>query len=646
MMQTSLKLIARFSGVSVVAPFVCLFLALSVPMAFAKVSDPKLDPLRPADTSSPRDTLQSFLTDSNKFTKDFLQDKRTEDTYRAFRRAIQTLDFSTTTEGDSWFVRNRRVALLQELLARIEIPPVNQIPSDLEVADGSVTQWTIPNTSITIAKLEDGPRAGQFLFSADTVQQLDALYRQAKDIPYRKDAVGGIYEEMINRDTRVQGQERELRERLKPVDTSNPRSTLEGFLDNVNRAYELIEESNAKLQVKPPTMTRKEAREVEIKAANFLKRAIYTVDLSQVPKALRHDVGIEAVLQLKEVIDRMLLPPIDSIPNPQMVATVRKDVSDVVSQAMLPFRWRLPNTQITIAEIIEGDLQGQFLFNSGTVKNINSIYNKIKDLPYRQAEFGGIELEYRSPGISPGFYENYVLASGYLIPQAHFMGRLVDGLPVWFKSMVGGQMVWQWTGLLLCVLLLTVATYTVFHYITLLANKIRFPQQDWLKVLAPIFVLLLVITIGKFIDIDLNFTGDVHAAVATSFEAITLVLTAWVIYAFCKAVAETIVATPKMRELTSESALLRIGARVIGFLAAVWIIIDGIRELGADLIPLLAGLGVGGLAVALAAQSTIANFIGSLILFANKPVRVGDFCRYGEDPSPGWLRIGTVEEIG
>ena len=27
-------------------------------------------------------------------------------------------------------------------------------------------------------------------------------------------------------------------------------------------------------------------------------------------------------------------------------------------------------------------------------------------------------------------------------------------------------------------------------------------------------------------------------------------------------------------------------------------------------------------------------------------MRVGDFCRYGEDPSPGWLRIGTVEEIG
>ena len=84
---------------------------------------------------------------------------------------------------------------------------------------------------------------------------------------------------------------------------------------------------------------------------------------------------------------------------------------------------------------------------------------------------------------------------------------------------------------------------------------------------------------------------------------------------------------------------LGLAKTVVGFLAGVWIIIDGIQELGADLLPLLAGLGVGGLAVALAAQKTIANFIGSLIIFANRPVRVGDFCRYGD-------RIGTVEQIG
>jgi small-conductance mechanosensitive channel len=53
----------------------------------------------------------------------------------------------------------------------------------------------------------------------------------------------------------------------------------------------------------------------------------------------------------------------------------------------------------------------------------------------------------------------------------------------------------------------------------------------------------------------------------------------------------------------------------------------------------LAGLGIGGLAVALAAQSTLANFLAGFILYADRPVSIGDFCRYGD-------RIGTVENIG
>jgi MscS family membrane protein len=84
---------------------------------------------------------------------------------------------------------------------------------------------------------------------------------------------------------------------------------------------------------------------------------------------------------------------------------------------------------------------------------------------------------------------------------------------------------------------------------------------------------------------------------------------------------------------------MRIASRVIGFLLGAWIVVVGVQGLGVNMIPLIAGLGVGGLAVALAAQKTIANFIGSLILFANRPVRAGDFCRYGD-------QIGTVERIG
>ena len=271
-------------------------------------------PLLPADTSSPRATLLGFLADTTKVINEFREDRKDKSTYRAFLRASKVLDYSTTPGGDSWFVRKRRVALLQELLARVELPPANTIPGDREVAGGKITHWTIPKTGITIARVEEGPQAGQFLFSAETVQALDRLYRQVKQLPYRPGATPGVYEAMVSADEKTQAQEQQIRNRLKPIDTSSPRSTLEGFLDDVNRAYVLASRANNALMASPPTMTRKEGRQAEANAVHFLQRASDTLDLRNVPETLRPAVGIEATLLLKEILDRLLLPPLDVTP--------------------------------------------------------------------------------------------------------------------------------------------------------------------------------------------------------------------------------------------------------------------------------------------------------------------------------------------
>lgn len=54
---------------------------------------------------------------------------------------------------------------------------------------------------------------------------------------------------------------------------------------------------------------------------------------------------------------------------------------------------------------------------------------------------------------------------------------------------------------------------------------------------------------------------------------------------------------------------------------------------------ILAGVGVGGLAVALAAQKTIENLFGGISVITDRPVLVGDFCQFGG-------QVGTVEDIG
>jgi small-conductance mechanosensitive channel len=64
-----------------------------------------------------------------------------------------------------------------------------------------------------------------------------------------------------------------------------------------------------------------------------------------------------------------------------------------------------------------------------------------------------------------------------------------------------------------------------------------------------------------------------------------------------------------------------------------------LENLGLDMKALLAGLGVGGLAVALAGQKTMENLFGGVMLVLDQPVRVGDECRFGD-------RQGTVEDVG
>src|SRR5437667_11166364 len=79
--------------------------------------------------------------------------------------------------------------------------------------------------------------------------------------------------------------------------------------------------------------------------------------------------------------------------------------------------------------------------------------------------------------------------------------------------------------------------------------------------------------------------------------------------------------------------------RLLGIIVAAALLAVGAQRLGLPVYGIVAGLGVGGLAIALAAQPTIENLIGGLSLFADKPIRVGDLCRYGDDE-------GTVEAIG
>jgi MscS family membrane protein len=87
------------------------------------------------------------------------------------------------------------------------------------------------------------------------------------------------------------------------------------------------------------------------------------------------------------------------------------------------------------------------------------------------------------------------------------------------------------------------------------------------------------------------------------------------------------------------ASLLRVGRRVADLVTVVVAALVTLRRFGVDLTPVLAGLGVGGIAVALAAQKTLENVIAGASLIFDQALHVGDFLKVGEIQ-------GTVDHIG
>ena len=89
---------------------------------------------------------------------------------------------------------------------------------------------------------------------------------------------------------------------------------------------------------------------------------------------------------------------------------------------------------------------------------------------------------------------------------------------------------------------------------------------------------------------------------------------------------------------TGTGTLMVLGERLITALVAIAAVLATLAIVGFNLTTMLAGLGIGGIAIAFAAQKTLENLFGGISVLADEVIRVGDFCRFGD-------RVGTVEDI-
>jgi MscS family membrane protein len=93
------------------------------------------------------------------------------------------------------------------------------------------------------------------------------------------------------------------------------------------------------------------------------------------------------------------------------------------------------------------------------------------------------------------------------------------------------------------------------------------------------------------------------------------------------------------KNYTERVSILGLLRKLTKALLLIFAVIVIFGNLGFDLTTGIAALGVGGLALALGAQKTIENLVGSVVVVADSPVRVGDYCKFG-------TYEGTVIDIG
>ncbi len=203
---------------------------------------------------------------------------------------------------------------------------------------------------------------------------------------------------------------------------------------------------------------------------------------------------------------------------------------------------------------------------------------------------------------------------------------------------------WQWIALLALVVVAWAASYLatrlVLRVLRPLVRRSRTTLDEALLegAIGPLWLLtgLLLFAGGVLV---LALPAPVQRLFAGAEKAGGIVAVAWFLLRVADLLAGLAIERLMTQGRTGATAVVPVGSKVVKALVVVLAGLAVLQNVGVNVTGILAGLGIGGLAVALAAQKTVENLFGGMTLALDQPVRVGDFCRFGD-------RVGIVEEIG
>jgi MscS family membrane protein len=394
---------------------------------------------------------------------------------------------------------------------------------------------------------------------------------------------------------------------LAPADISSPAATLETFMTDMEGAIHAYRRGDvAAMQLHADRVFRTLAMELPPTQAGFLQ-------------------GSELALYLFEVLIRVDLPPVEEIPGG--APTAEDGVDD--DAASLPASWRLPGTEIRIAQQLDEaeELIG-YRFTEETLTRVDEFFRRAKELPIREGFRG-----YR------GIAELFNTRPGITAPA--FVVATVNALPEAALNQVAGAPIWKWATFLLGLAFATLiflAGYRIAAWIEG-GGESKPKRAAWARPLM-LLSLIMAVVFMQYVVIDvIRLTGVQLAITSGLLDVIGHAAVIWLVFQLALRIANALVAFRDMGVQSLDTQLVLLIAKVVAVLVSLYVLIHLADSLSIPVAPMIAGLGVGGLAVALAVRPTLENAVAGFVLFADKPVKVGEFCAFGD-------KLGTVEQIG
>ncbi len=333
-----------------------------------------------------------------------------------------------------------------------------------------------------------------------------------------------------------------------------------------------------------------------------IRTAIEALDLSDIPPSLREDQGVDLARDLKSFLDRYELVDLDEIPD---------------EYGADRYVWRKPMKDTEIALVRDDD--SLWTFSRKTVLSLPALLEMVQGREVVE----GVEATIR-----PDTFPDWLRSK---LPES------LLNKTVYFEN-------WQWIGLIIVVLLgviverivVNIFSRWIIRFINQSKARADFKLNTQLIKPLGIFAMSLVWSLLLH-PLDLPLQAN-----TILFFAVQLVIVAsgvWAVYRLVDLIASYFESLAKRTESKFDDLLVPMIRRAMKIIVVAFGLLFIADNFNIDITSLLAGLGIGGIAFALAAKDTVENVFGSLTVMFDKPFEIGD-----------WIKIndleGTVEEVG